>query len=48
MLSKLKIENYELLNQKTYRVLKRSISRGDKELKKHILFLMEAWPEKRC
>ena len=29
MLSKLKIENYELLNQKAYRVLKRAIIRGD-------------------
>ena len=29
MLSKLKLENYELLNQKAYRVLKRAIIRGD-------------------
>ena len=29
MLSKLKLENYELLNHKAYRVLKRAIIRGD-------------------
>jgi len=29
MLSKLKLENYELLNQKAYRVLKRAIIRGE-------------------
>lgn len=29
MLSKLKLENYELLSQKAYRVLKRAIIRGD-------------------
>jgi len=29
MLSKLKLENYELLNQKAYRILKRAIVRGD-------------------
>jgi DNA-binding GntR family transcriptional regulator len=29
MLNKLKLENYELLNQKAYRILKRAIIRGD-------------------